>query len=57
MTGKRIIGFVLLIGAVTAFVNKFINGIAAEIDPGIGFYFISIVFLLLVFGIRRVLRS
>ncbi len=57
MNGKRIIGFVLLIGAIIAFGNKFIDGLSGKIDIGVGFYFMAIFGLILLLGIRRVLRS
>lgn len=57
MNGKRIIGFTLLIGAIIAFGNKFIAGIAGKIDLGLGFYFMAIVGFILLLGIRRVLQS
>ena len=57
MNGKRIIGFVLLTGALFAFGNKFVNGLSGKIDLGLGFYFMLIFGLILLLGIRRVLRS
>ncbi|MEO1260524.1 MAG: hypothetical protein AAFZ15_17135 [Bacteroidota bacterium] len=57
MNGKRIIGFVLLIGALFAFGNKFVSGLSGKIDLGLGFYFMLIFGLILLLGIRRVLRS
>ena len=57
MNGKRIIGFVLLIGAVIAFGNKFVSGLSGKIDLGIGFYFLMIMGIILLLGVRKVLRS
>ena len=57
MDGKRIIGFILLIGAIIAFGNKFIDGLSGKINLGVGFYFLGIFGLILLLGIRRVLRS
>ena len=57
MNFKRIIGFVLLIGAIVAFGNKFITGISGQLDFGLGFYFIGVVGFILFLGIRQILRS
>ena len=57
MNFKRILGFVVLIGAIVWFGNKFVTGIAGKIDLGLGFYFIGLVGLMMFLGIRQILRS
>ena len=57
MNAKRIIGFVLLIGAVVAFGNKLVAGLSGNSDNAVLLYVLLIFGLLLLLGIRRVLRS
>ena len=57
MNAKRIIGFILIIGAIIGFGKKFIGGASGQIDLGLGFYFIGIVGLIIIFAIRRILQS
>ena len=56
MKVQRIIGIVLIIGAIVAFSDKFLGGYSGHLDPVL-LFFMVIVALLLVMGIGRVLRS
>lgn len=57
MTAKRIIGFILLIGAIYGFGKKFIGGANGQVDLGLGFYFIGVIGLILLLAIRRIIQS
>ncbi len=57
MNGKRIIGFILLFGAVIAFGNKLAAGLSGNNNNGVLLYVLGIFGLLLLLGIRRVLRD
>lgn len=57
MNGKRIIGFILLAGAIVAFGNKLMGGMSSNSDNGVLIYTLFIFGLLLFLGIRRILRS
>ncbi len=57
MNGKRIIGFILLFGAVFAFGNKLVAGMSGNSNNGVLLYILGIFGLLLLLGIRRVLRN
>ena len=54
---KRIIGFVLLIGAIYYGVNKFLDGYSGQVDGVLLTLIVLIVSLFLFFAISRVLRS
>lgn len=57
MNGKRIIGFILIIGAIVGFARKFLDGTTGQIDLGLGVYFVGIIGLIILLAIRRILRS
>lgn len=56
MKAQRIIGIVLIIGAIVAFTQKFLGGNSGHLDLGMEFFMI-VAALLLFLAIRRVIRE
>jgi hypothetical protein len=58
MTIKRIFGIILLAGAVFGLGNKLLSGAAGYIDDGLVIvFFVMIIGLVMLLGVRQILRS
>ncbi len=58
MNFKRILGFVLLAGAIIGFGNKLLSGMSSYFDDGLAVVLIvMLIGLFLILGVRQILRS
>lgn len=57
MNAKKVIGFVLIFGAIFGFGKKFISGMSGNFDHSAGLYIFGIMAFFLFLGIRRVLQN